>query len=73
MEKDSGQVVQAVPLVIGKINVGAGDYTANSIIHCETAGSITLYDGITTYAFAAGADRGYTGKFTVVSGTFTFD
>ena len=73
MEKDSGQVVQAVPLIIGKINVGAGDYVANSLIHCEEDGSITLYDGVTTYAFIAGMDRGYKGKFTVTTGTFTYD
>jgi len=73
MKKDSGQVVQAVPLIIGKMNVGVGNYKANSLIHCETAGSITLYDGTTTYAFAAGSDRGYSGAFTVNSGTFTFD
>ena len=73
MEKDSGQVVQAVPLIIGKINVGVGTYKANSVIHCETDGSITLYDGVTTYSFIAGMDRGYKGDFTVVSGTFTYD
>ena len=73
MKKDSGQVVQAVPLVIGKINIGAGTYKANSLIHCEADGSITLYDGVTTYDFTAGMDRGYTGEFTVTSGTFTFD
>ena len=73
MEKDSGQVVQAVPLIVGKINVGAGDYVANSLIHCEANGSITLYDGITTYDMTAGMDRGYSGVFTVTSGTFTFD
>jgi len=73
MEKDSGQVVQAVPLIVGKINVGAGDYVANNVIHCEADGSILLYDGVTTYPFVAGMDRCYNGKFTVVTGLFTYD
>ena len=72
MERDGGQTVQAVPLIVGKINVGAGDYKANSLIHCELDGSITLYDG-TTYNMTAGMDRGYSGKFTVTSGTYTYD
>ncbi len=73
MQKDGGQVVQAVPLILGKINVGAGSYTCNSIIHCEGDGDVTLYDGVTSYSFTAGMDRAYSGDFTVVSGTFTFD
>jgi len=73
MFKNSAQVVQAVPLKIGKINVGNGTYTATCIIHCETAGSITLSDGVTVYPMAAGMDRGYEGEFTVTAGTFTYD
>jgi len=73
MFKNSAQVVQAVPLVLGKINVGAGDYKATSLIHCEADGSITLSDGVTVYAMTAGMDRGYEGEFTVTAGTFTYD
>ena len=72
MEREGGQTVQAVPLIVGKINVGAGDYKANSLIHCETDGSITLYEG-TVYAMTAGMDRGYSGDFTISAGTFTYD
>ena len=73
MFKNSAQVVQAVPLKIGKINVGTGNYVATSLIHCETAGSITLSDGVTVYPMAEGMDRGYEGEFTVTAGTFTYD
>jgi len=72
MFKNSAQVVQAVPLIEGKINVGAGTYKAISLIHCETAGSITLASG-TVYPMAEGMDRGYEGEFTVTAGTFTYD
>ena len=72
MFKNSGQAVQAVPLIAGKINVGAGTYTAICLIHCEGDGSITLSDG-TVYAMIAGMDRGYEGEFTVTAGTFTYD
>ncbi len=72
MERDGGQTVQAVPLIVGKINVGAGNYTANSLIHCETDGSITLYDG-TPYTMTIGMDRAYSGDFTIVAGVFTYD
>ena len=73
MTKVNGDTVQAVPLIIGKINVSAGAYTALSLIHCEADGDIRLSDGITIYSMAAGDDRGYVGDFTVVSGTFTYE
>jgi len=73
MIKDNRDMVQAVPLIEGKVNVGAGDYVANSLIHCETAGSITFGPDNVPYDFQAGADRAFTGEFTVVSGTFTYD
>ncbi len=73
MFKNSAQVVQAVPLVLGKINVGAGTYTAISLIHCETDCTITLSDGTTDYLMVAGMDRAYTGEFTVAGGTVTYD
>ncbi len=73
MTKVKGDVIQAVPLIIGQINVGAGTYTAKGIIHCETDGNITLSDGTTVYAMIAGDDRGYVGEFTVTAGTFTYE
>ena len=63
---------QAAPLIIGKINIDSGTHIANCFIHCEVAGTITLSDG-TSYDFKEDADRGYQGKFTIVSGTYTFD
>ncbi len=72
MEASRGDVVQAVPLIIGKVNVGAGDYEANCLIHCETDAAIELSDG-TVYNMVKGDDRGYVGAFTVVSGTVTYD
>jgi len=72
MFKNSAQLVPAVPLILGKINVGAGDYTASCLIHCEVDAAITLSDG-TVYNMKAGDDRTYEGEFTVVSGTVTYD
>ena len=70
-----GDLIQAVPLMEGQISVGAGDYHADGVIHCEEAGSILLPfpSGDVTYEMLAGADRGYIGPFTVVSGKFTFE
>jgi len=75
MQQDrlTGTTVQAVPLIIGQINVGAGTYTAQALIHCEADGAITLSDGITTYNMTIGMDRAYSGEFTVTTGTFTYD
>ncbi len=72
MFKNSAQLVPAVPLIAGKINKGAGDYTAICLIHCETDAVINLADG-TVYNMIKGDDRGYEGEFTVVSGTVTYD
>jgi len=71
-DKLTGSTVQAVPLILGKINVGTGTYTAVCLIHCETDGIIDLSDG-TSYSMTAGMDRAYGGEFTVVSGTYTYD
>ena len=73
MKKDSGQVVQAVPLIEGKVNLGAGTYNVTSLIHCEADASITFGVGATSYSMVAGMDRAYSGTMTVVSGTVTID
>ena len=75
IKSNIGTPVQAVPLIEGKINVGAGDYKANSLIHCETDCEISLTDFATpiSYNMIAGDDRAFTGNFTVVSGTVTYD
>ena len=65
--------VQAVPLIEGKVNLGAGTYHTNSLIHCETDASITFGKGNTLYSMILGDDRAYSGFFTVISGTVTID
>jgi len=72
MEKNAGQLVQAVPLIEGKTNVGAGTIIVNSLLHCETDGSIT-FGATGTYNFVAGMDRTISGEVVIVSGTFTYD
>lgn len=73
MWKFSGDVVQAVPLMEGQINVGAGTYTAKSIIHADVACSISLPFTIPkTVNLGEGEDRAYVGDFTVLSGTVTY-
>jgi len=75
MTKINGDVIQAVPLMEGKINVGSGDYVANGIIHADVDCSILLPfpSGNVTVALTEGEDRGYVGAFTVVSGTVTYE
>lgn len=67
--------IQATPLKYGKINVGAGTYICNDVIHCEADATITLLftEGNISYDMVAGDDRAYRGSFTVVSGTVTYD
>ena len=74
MTKLRGDVIQAVPLIEGQINVGAGTYKAMGLIHAETDATITLPfpSGVKTVTLVAGDDRGYVGNFTVVSGTVTY-
>ena len=73
MTKLRGDVIQAVPLTEGKINVGAGTYEAKGLIHCEADAEITLnFATPVPYSMTAGMDRGYVGSFTVVSGFVTY-
>ena len=64
--------IQAVPLVLGKINITTGTFNCSGFIHCEVDGTITLSDG-TNYDMVENDDRAYKGEFTIVSGTYTFD
>jgi len=75
MKQVANQLVQAVPLVSGRVNKGAGTYEAGSIIHCEADAEITVHfkQGDETYNMIAGQDVAYTGSFTVVSGTVTYN
>ena len=73
MQKFSGDVIQAVPLMEGQINVGAGTYTAQSVIHADVDCSISLpFTAPITVVLTAGEDRAYVGDFTVLSGTVTY-
>ena len=69
----TGAIVQAVPLVEGKVNVTTGDLKVQGVIHCEIDGAIVLKfkSGNVTYNMKAGEDRAYNGDITVSSGTFT--
>ena len=74
MFKNSAQVVQAVPLIEGKVNLGAGTYQVNCLIHCESAtASITFGPNAVPYDMVQHADRAFSGEITVVSGTVTID
>jgi len=74
MTKSRQELVQAVVLLPGKVNVGAGTYRAQCLIHCETDASITLnWPTPETYNMLAGDDRGFEGSFTVVTGTVTYE
>jgi len=69
-------------LQLGLINLGAGIYAAESIIHCEDDGQLALNfknktpgvaDTSVTYDMTAGEDRGIYDVDTVeiISGTFS--
>ena len=73
MKKNSGQLVQAVPLIEGKVNLGAGTYEVNSLIHCEADAAITFGPNAISYNMLVGDDRAFSGEITVVSGTVTID
>ena len=73
MKKNSGQLVQAVPLIEGKVNLGAGTYEVNSLIHCEADAAITFGPNAVPYSMLVGDDRAFSGEITVVSGTVTID
>ena len=73
MVKDNRQVVQAVPLIEGKVNLGAGTYLVNSIIHCEADAVIEFGPNNINYAMTEGMDRAFSGTINVVSGTVTID
>ena len=72
---NKASVIQAVPLLEGKVNLGAGTYNIQNIIHCETDTEVTLHfvTGDQSYVMESGADRAYNGSLTVVSGTVTID
>ena len=73
MIKNANQLIQAVPLIQGKVNVGVGTYRASGLIHCETDAVITLdFTVPLDYTMLAGDDRSYAGRFTVLSGTVTY-
>ncbi len=73
MVKTGRDTVQAVPLIEGKVNLGAGTYEVNALIHCETDAAITFGPNAIAYNMTAGMDRAFTGTITVVSGTVTID
>lgn len=69
-----GNIVQAVPLVEGKVNVGAGTYKTNGVIHCVEEGSFNVVwpSGGTPSLIncLAGEDFGYYGDVQIVGGKF---
>lgn len=71
-QSNANNTVQAVPLVKGKMKKGPGKYKTNTLIHCENDGEILVH-GDFPYAMTVGMDRAYSGYFTIVSGSFTFD
>jgi len=75
LESDvAGKDIQAVPLVEGKVNLGAGAYHTNGVIHCVEDGSFNLLwasGGVPSLIDAiAGEDYGYYGDVQIVGGIF---
>jgi len=74
VNSNTGNPVQAVPLIEGKVNLGVGVYEVSSLIHCEQAGDITFGPNQVPYSMLAGDDRAFSGVITVLAGcTVTID
>ncbi len=75
MNKTGRDTVQAVPLIEGQINVGAGTYLCSAVIHAESDAVLSFPDFKVpsfTYNIKEGSDVSFIGNFTVVSGTVTY-
>ncbi len=72
---NKASVIQAAPLLDGKVNITTGTLNIARLIHCEADAAITLHfpGGDVAYTMSAGDDRAYTGTLTIVSGTLTVD
>lgn len=74
MVKNSGQVVQAMPLLEGKVNLSAGVHKVTGAIHCVEDGSINVVwrDGVApvTIDMISGQDYGLVAYITITDGTF---
>lgn len=73
MIKDSAQVVQAMPLLEGKVNLSAGIHKVNELIHCVVDGSIVITwstGTIATIDMLAGQDYAFVGGIDISSGKF---
>ncbi len=73
MKQYSGQLVQATPLIEGKVNVSNGIRKVNTIIHCVVDGSVLVkWDTGTTETIdmLAGNRYAFEGLVTIISGKF---
>lgn len=73
MNKNSSQVVQAMPLLEGKTNLGGGQHKVNELIHCVDAGYIdVIWDtGVTdSIDMLAGQDFAFKGTIDIASGKY---
>lgn len=75
MGKDrEGHIVQAVPLVEGRCNLGPGEHFTRGVIHCVEDGTIKILwpsGGTPTDIVAvAGEDFAYYGKCQILGGMF---
>jgi len=73
MVKENRQIVQAMPLLEGKVNLTSGTHSANELIHCVADGTVTITWATGTTAsidMVAGEDYAFEGDVTITSGTF---
>ena len=73
MEKFNGEVIQAFPLLEGKVNLTSGTVECANLIHCAEEGSVSIEwaSGTTaTIAMLPGNDYGFSGLVTITSGIF---
>lgn len=73
MKKDSGQIVQAMPLLEGKVNLTSGVHVVNELIHCVEAGTTLVIWGtgtIGTINMLAGQDYAFEGSINITDGKY---
>lgn len=73
MIKDSGQTIQAMPLLEGKVNLSASTevYKVAELLHCVEDAEIEITwntNATATILMLAGQDYAFTGEVVVVSG-----
>ncbi len=76
MLRTISELVQAMPLLEGKVNLSTGTHKVNVVLHCALDGAITITwptGVVATIDMLAGEDYAFTGSIAISSGLFHID